>query len=585
MKTETLKIGGMTCINCQNRIEKKLNAAAGIENAAVSFSKGTAAVTYDDEKLSLKEIITLIESLDYKVINGGQKDPAMQPIGYLLIIIALYVILRQFTGSPLSTAFPLASAGMSYGMIFVIGLITSVHCIAMCGGINLSQCLQTSLIPPILYNGGRVISYTVTGVIVGALGQVISVTGAMQGVVQIAAGVFMVIMGINMLGIFPGLRRITPRLPRILQKKVDASEHQSKSPFVVGLLNGLMPCGPLQAMQLYALSTGSPIAGGVSMFLFSIGTVPLMFGIGALSSLLSKKFTAHVMKAGAIMVAVLGLTMFTNGYSLSGLPSVSNTVTNNNNNSVVENGVQIVNSTLNGGRYPAITVRQGIPVKWTINAPQGSINGCNNSMIIREYGIKHTFKTGENIIEFTPERTGKFSYSCWMGMIRSSITVLAQGEELTPAVDETSPKPAGVQIPAETVALGAMAEGIQTVTLNLTDNGFEPAIAVLQKNTRTKWIINNNSLDAGNSALVFPIYYTQLNIDNGENVIGLVPTDDFEFSTIDNIYYGFVKVVDDIQKVDTKTIETIKNEAAAHETLIYPDSYFEQGSGGGGCCR
>jgi plastocyanin domain-containing protein len=64
-----------------------------------------------------------------------------------------------------------------------------------------------------------------------------------------------------------------------------------------------------------------------------------------------------------------------------------------------------------------------MPVKWIINAPDGSINGCNNRMIIKEYDIEYSFKNGENIIEFTPSQAGKFQYTCWMGMIRGTITV------------------------------------------------------------------------------------------------------------------------------------------------------------------
>jgi sulfite exporter TauE/SafE len=300
------------------------------------------------------------------------------------------------------------------------------------------------LFPSILYNAGRVVSYTIVGTIVGALGSVLTVSGRFQGVVQLAAGVFMVIMGINMLGIFPALRRFNLRMPKIFAKKIDEQKTANKNPLIIGLLNGFMPCGPLQAMQLYALSTGSPIRGGISMLLFSLGTVPLMFGIGALSSVLSKKFTARVMKIGAILVTVLGLTMFSNGWSLGGLPNPVDSLTAFINpassasanvgggafESVISGGVQVVNSTLSSGRYPAITVQQGIPVRWTINAPQGSINGCNNRMIVREYGIEHRFQTGDNVIEFMPERTGKFSYSCWMGMIRSSITVVAEGETI-----------------------------------------------------------------------------------------------------------------------------------------------------------
>ena len=73
-----------------------------------------------------------------------------------------------------------------------------------------------------------------------------------------------------------------------------------------------------------------------------------------------------------------------------------------------------------------------------IDAPEGSINGCNNRLFIQEYGVEHAFKTGENVITFTPEETGTFGYSCWMGMIRSSITVAEPGAEIEPPSGDTS---------------------------------------------------------------------------------------------------------------------------------------------------
>jgi hypothetical protein len=186
-----------------------------------------------------------------------------------------------------------------------------------------------------------------------------------------------------------------------------------------------MPCGPLQAMQLYALSTGSALTGALSMLLFSLGTVPLMFGLGALSSVLSRKFTSRVMTAGAALVVIMGLSMFGSGWTLSGfgLPAGAASPAE----IVMEDGVQLVSSTLSPGSYPLITVQAGTPVRWTIDAPPGSINGCNNSFFIPEYGIEHRFATGANVIEFTPVKTGRFAYSCWMGMIRGSITVVEAG--------------------------------------------------------------------------------------------------------------------------------------------------------------
>ncbi|MDR1987060.1 MAG: sulfite exporter TauE/SafE family protein [Treponema sp.] len=618
VKSHSFYISGMTCVHCQNRIEKTLKTTLGVEDAAVDFNTGKARVTYSEPVIRFNEIAEVIQQLGYSVLDAQHKmrgaGPGLPEIaGILALIAALYMVL-QALGS-ITAGFPLAEAGMGYGMLFIIGLLTSVHCAAMCGGINLSQCLSSPgpgsqeesrgqvWLPAILYNSGRIIAYTLIGALAGALGSVISLSGRLQGLIQLAAGLFMVIMGITMLGLFPGLRRFTPRLPSVFARKIDEQKTGNKRPLFIGLLNGLMPCGPLQAMQLYALSTGSPLAGGVSLFFFSLGTVPLMFGIGALSSWLSKRvrgtaFTRGVMQAGAILVTVMGMTMARYGFTLSGIrldfagtafaaPRSASSKEGGSEKGtgfapVMDQGFQIVTSTLTGGRYPAITVQQGIPVKWRINAPAGSINGCNNRMIIREYGIAYRFKLGENLIEFTPDKTGTFSYSCWMGMIRSSITVVAEGE--TAALDiepDTAPSPAGVGIPVEPAAVAEIQDAHQKVRIQLKDDGIEPALIVLQRGVPALWTINKDSLDPGNSRLIFPGYYTQIDMKNGDNVIQLMPAEDFDFSTADHVFYGYVKVVDDLDKAD---MEAIKAEVADFETLIYPESYFEASPQGTSCC-
>lgn len=442
LKMEQLRIGGMTCVNCQNSIEKKLRNTPGIRKVKVSYNAGTAAITYDEAAISHKAICGIIKKLDYEVLMENQQNTTdtSRVIGLLLIIVSLYFLLEQFGILNMLAPGQLVEVGMGYGMLFVIGLVTSVHCVAMCGGINLTQCIpQTervegesrflALRPAFLYNFGRVISYTAVGFVVGGIGSAITFSNTAQGILKLIAGVFMVIMGINMLDIFPWLRKLNPRMPMFIAGKVNGVKAKNSSPLIVGLLNGFMPCGPLQAMQIYALSTGNPFTGALSMFLFSLGTVPLMFGLGALSSILSKTFTKKIMTAGAVLVVVLGLSMFTQGYSLTGFSNVpaagnSASVSDGAGGSIsIEDGVQVINSTLSPRNYPAITVMAGVPVKWTIDAPQGSINGCNNRMFIKAFGVEHQFKTGENIIEFTPTEAGTFQYSCWMGMIRSTITV------------------------------------------------------------------------------------------------------------------------------------------------------------------
>jgi sulfite exporter TauE/SafE/copper chaperone CopZ len=329
IQTQTIRIGGMTCINCQNRIEKKLKNLEGVANVAVNYNTGKASVTFNSSAVTLDGIKAAIESEGYQVIEGKEKNQLLQIAAVLAVIIAVSALLRAFSISTVAVSFPLADAGMGYGMLLIIGLLTSVHCIAMCGGINLSQTLQKDepsvavaqttaakipfnfslLLPGVLYNGGRLISYTAVGVLVGALGSVISVSDNFYTVVLLLAGAFMVIMGLNMLGLFPVLKRITPRLPQFFSKKISAQK-PNRGPLLIGILNGFMPCGPLQAMQLYALSTGSPVKGGVSMFLFCLGTIPLMFALGAAGGILrgakGRSFSKWAMRAGAVLVAAMG---------------------------------------------------------------------------------------------------------------------------------------------------------------------------------------------------------------------------------------------------------------------------------------
>ena len=303
--------------------------------------------------------------------------------------------------------------------------------------------------PAIFYNLGRVFSYTAIGFFLGLVGRVIGggenagLSTWIQGLIKIVAGVFMIIMGINLLGIFPWLRRFTLRMPGFLTRKIHKKKMENRKPLIVGILNGFMPCGPLQTMQIVALASGNPFAGACSMLMFSLGTVPLMLGLGSLVSMLGKRFSQKVMEVGALFVVVLGIAMMSQGVSLSGfsdgMPWNLGKLQKSDGNAVMEavsepqtleDGVQVINSTLSGGRYPDINVQAGIPVKWIIDVPKGSLNGCNYRMVVPAYGLTHTFSEGENIIEFTPEEMGTISYTCWMGMIRGKILVTNDAGEM-----------------------------------------------------------------------------------------------------------------------------------------------------------
>lgn len=437
--SKKLSVGEMTCSGCEMKIEKKLKAIRGVLDVKASYSQGIVNVDFDSSQTNIDTITQVIKKLGYTITtnkkitakaNNSTKFDLAQFICLVIIIFGVMTIMNNLGLSNLTQSFPTAKEGMGYFALFAVGMFTSVHCVAMCGGINISQCANvkytagagtlSKLKPSFLYNLGRVISYTIVGGIVGAIGSVVTFSGAAKGAVTIFAGIFMVIMGLNMLNIFPWLRKFNLRMPRIFGN----INSDGKGPLFVGLINGLMPCGPLQAMQLYALSTGDPVKGALSMFFFSIGTTPLMFGLGAVSSMLTKKFTHKMMTVSAVLVMVLGIGMLSTGMSLSGIsiPSFASS-SGSSANVVIENGVQTVTVNVTSGGYQAVTVKAGIPVKLVFHAEQGSLNGCNGSIVIPKYNIQQKLSVGDTVVQFTPTETGTIPYSCWMGMIRSTITV------------------------------------------------------------------------------------------------------------------------------------------------------------------
>ena len=324
-----IKVSNMSCVVCEERIKKVLLKESNILKVNANYVENSVEIFYNDF-IEIDAVKKILNDMDYPVIEDIKKESnktiinsKIEEWGYsILILFIIFVVCVILYRLGIFSRFPVAKEGMALTYLFVIGFFTSLHCVSMCGGINISQSINTRLIdssnnkkivPAILYNLGRVTSYTFVGGILGGIGAVITPTFRLQGIIMILASLFMLIMGLNMLGLFPKLRKLIPRLPVFLIGKIEKNKI-SKGPFIVGILNGFMPCGPLQMIQLYALTTGSFLLGALSMFLFSLGTVPLMVGLGVASSLLSAKFTNVMMKVSAILVITLGIMMFNNGF-------------------------------------------------------------------------------------------------------------------------------------------------------------------------------------------------------------------------------------------------------------------------------
>lgn len=223
-------------------------------------------------------------------------------------------------------------------------------------------------------------------------------------------------MSLNMLNI------INFKLPRLISFK---SKVKTSNSFIIGLLNGLMPCGPLQAMQVYALSTGSFIKGSISMFLFCLGTIPLMLGVGLIFNVVKGRKKVILNKVASVLILLLSVAMLFRGISTLGINYTA--LFNDYGNytaSTIYNDYQEVKINLSYGSYDDIIVQKSKKVRLIINVSKKYLTWCNNVLLINEFNIKKNLEEGENVIEFTPEKIGTYSMNCWMNMITNNIKVI-----------------------------------------------------------------------------------------------------------------------------------------------------------------
>jgi sulfite exporter TauE/SafE len=305
----------------------------------------------------------------------------------------------------------------------------------MCGGFVVSYTAKDakegrkSYKSHIMYGIGKTISYTFIGAIFGLFGSIITFTPKIRGIAGIAAGAFLIIFGINMLG-FNLLRKFRLKTPRIIQKFISSESKENNGPFTTGLLNGLMiACGPLQAIYILAAGTGSALEGAKMLFVFALGTLPIMLGFGLLTSIISKNATHKILKASGFIVILLGAIMLNRGLVLAGAGFDASSIINNAPsarppaNTISSDGYQTIrmNVTSNGWEPNSFVLKKGVPVKWIINGKE--LNGCNNAIVVPDYELNFRINPGEQTIEFTPNKEGTVSWSCWMGMIKGRFIV------------------------------------------------------------------------------------------------------------------------------------------------------------------
>lgn len=320
-----------------------------------------------------------------------------------------------------ATLAQLNQTNISYPLLFLIGLLSSLHCVGMCGGIVAAYC-SANPDPKShwQYNLGRLISYTTIGALLGGFGSVFLPSPTITGLITLVAGLIMVLYGLEQILARPFLSKVTLPWSRFFKL---FGQSKSSAPFFVGLANSLMPCGPLQTLQLYALSSGSAVRGGLSLGVYALGTIPLMLGFGHFLARLSRSQVSKALRLSGVIIIILGLLLLGRAWeSLKSHPN-HNQIQSKQTEPTQSQSVQIVRMDLTFGGYSPNTLRvkKGLPVRWIINVKQ--MFNCTNEILLPEYNIRRKLNYGENIIEFTPTKIGEVPFSCGMRMVWGKFVV------------------------------------------------------------------------------------------------------------------------------------------------------------------
>jgi sulfite exporter TauE/SafE len=333
------------------------------------------------------------------------------------------------------------------------GLVASVHCVAMCGALVLTYTVKDASEGSWLertathgaYHTAKIVSYVLVGVVLGYIGSAFDLTGV-RGWVTVAAGLFMVLLGLSMTGRFPALKHITPRPPRLLIQAIASRRTRAKeessldgmhvvTPFVLGLLTGLMPCGPLQAAQLYAAGTGSAARGAIAMLGFGLGTMPLMLAFGTVSGMLTGAFKQRMIWVSAAVVLLLGVVMLNRGALLVGSPVTLQSVqaavlgtgevagdvedVSRGADGVAEVGLSIQNTRFVPN---TLVLPEGEPVRLVVDRQEDT--GCSDQLAVPALGVLVDLTpNGITTIDLPAARGGAYTLACGMGMMSGRLLI------------------------------------------------------------------------------------------------------------------------------------------------------------------
>lgn len=282
----------MHCKACVLMTESELKDIPNISHVKSSLKNHSVEIIGDfggktEEQIAEELTIPLkphgytvsVEKQQHSVNWAEFKIAVPVAIGFAVLFVALQKI---------GIVNLVSASDVTYGTAFVIGIIASLStCMAVVGGLVLSMSATFAkegdkVRPQLMFHGGRIVSFFILGGVIGAIGSAFTLNTSATFALSVIIGIVMFILGVNLLDTFHWAKKFQLSMPKFIAKHahVQASKltkfNHTLTPFLVGVATFFLPCGFTQSMQLYALSTGSFLTGGLTMLAFALGTLPVL---------------------------------------------------------------------------------------------------------------------------------------------------------------------------------------------------------------------------------------------------------------------------------------------------------------------
>jgi sulfite exporter TauE/SafE/copper chaperone CopZ len=312
----TLHVNGMHCASCELLLETKLAKLKNLKAIKASLKNSTVSFTAAKEPL-LETINAPLRQHGYNVSWEKQSKKPLKPGQLLLpLLIAALIFASFLLLQKLGLVNLVNPREMSLPFVFLIGIVASLStCMAVVGGLVLSisssYAKEHQSRPLLLFHLSRLISFFLLGGVVGLIGSSFLLTPGISFILNLLLFLIMLLMGINLLEIFDFGKHVQLKLPKSWGHAITRIETGSRqlTALLLGAATFFLPCGFTQSMQMLALSSGNWFTGALIMFVFALGTLPVLGLISFASIQISSGHYAQIFFRSAGFLIIFFATL------------------------------------------------------------------------------------------------------------------------------------------------------------------------------------------------------------------------------------------------------------------------------------